>query len=337
MRLEKNCLPPVPVAQVPREPKQSGFIILMGMLMLVVGAAVWFGNVGNMQAEMMEITQENAHSRELQKIKEKMLVYTMFQPEIFGTPSNTTTFQTADKVPGPGYFPCPDSTGDGESNAPCGSGVSVVIGRVPVQISSRRFGFLDQTLGKESYWYAVDTRFLVQNADYNNFGGTEDVKLKRYSPLNTSEPDFSDLTTPPPPLLTLDGVTDIVMVLFYAGEPLSGQNRSSGGLDDYLDKLNNDGDGDFISTHSDTIGFNDNVLAITHAEWSAAVLARVSQDVNPVDNVPDLCSISATDPHWFNACNNVYKTGNDGTQCSWGSGGVDNQVGQGWRELLGCP
>ena len=315
--------------------QQGGFIVLMGMLMLVVGAAVWFGNIGNMRTEMMVITQENAQSRALQYLKSKMLAYAVFQPELFGTESGSTTLQTSDKVPGPGYFPCPDSNGDGVSNAPCGSGVPMVIGRVPVQISSRRFGFLDQVTDKSAYWFAVDSRFLVQNTDYNNAGAPLAFKLRRFSPLNTNEPDFTDLTTSE--LLTLDDRSGIVMVIFYAGEPLAGQNRNGGGVSDYLDKSNNDGDRRFISNHSDTTGFNDNVIAITYDEWRAAILARVSQDRDPVDNIPDLCSISETEPHWFNACYNDYKTGDDGTQCAWGGSEADNQVGQGWRGVLGCP
>ena len=307
---------------------QSGFIVLLGMLMLVVGASVWFGNVGNLRTEMMAIKQVNEQGRELQQVKDKMLAYAVFQPELFGTLSGTSTLQTSEKVPGPGYFPCPDATGDGESNAPCGSGSSVIIGRVPIQISSRFFGFLNQVTVKDSFWYAVDTRFLVQNTDYNNFGATAEVKSRRYAPLNVDDPVLASLT--------LDGVTDIVMVLFHAGDALSGQDRSSSAVSNYLEDENNDGDTAFITYHS-TARFNDTVIAITREEWNAAMLARVSQDINPVDNTPDLCAIPATDPHWFNACNNVYKTGSDGANCASDGSGMDNQLGQDWRSVLGCP
>jgi hypothetical protein len=355
MRLEKNCLPPVPVAQVPREPKQSGFIILMGMLMLVLGAAVWFGTASNIRSESMKIAVNEEHVNELYRLKDKMLTYAMFQPEIFRTHSGNYTALDQKDIPGPGYFPCPDSTGnDGVVDSPCGgSGASFVIGVVPKATSSRFFSFIDRPLDNSHFWYAVDTRFVTQNPDYYYDGA-----YKRFVPLNTASPVTASLT--------LDGVDDIVMVLFYSGGPVAGQNQSTAdvaNITSFLELENSNGDADFISvpTGLDRVNhtpFNDFVIPITRREWNGAMLSRVSMDADG-NNVPDLCVDPAVyvDPaapvdlsapvgpdgttvklHWFNDCFSVGTVGTQFLTCDDNSASTDeNLYGQGWRTVLGCP
>ncbi|WP_127471243.1 hypothetical protein [Thiomicrorhabdus aquaedulcis] len=308
--------------------KQSGFMVLLGMLMLVLGAAAWFGNVGNIRSETMQISMEKSHVNALKDIKDKMLMYAVMQPEIFRTASGATTALPVEQIPGPGYFPCPDTSGNGISNAPCGAGVSVVVGRVPSHISSRFFNFITRPVLQENYWFAVDSRFVVQNNDFNNFGAAGAFKSKRYAPLNSTEPATA--------ALTLDGVTDVVMVLFYTGSALAGQDRSSNTVTAFLELENADGDADFISTSANPAQFNDHVIAITRDEWNSALLTRVSQDVNS-DDIPDLCALPDDSAHWFNACNNIFKTASDGTLCAGVATDFDNQVGQNWRGVLGCP
>ena len=146
--------------RVSKQEKQQGFIILMGMLALVLGAAVWFGTISSVRTESMKIAIENENVNALYRVKDKMLTYAMFQPEIFRTSSSNTTPLSQEAIPGPGYFPCPDTTGDGVSDSPCaGSGVPFVTGVVPISISSRLFSFIDQPLESAKFWYAVDSRF----------------------------------------------------------------------------------------------------------------------------------------------------------------------------------
>lgn len=339
--------------------KQQGFIILMGMLALVLGAAVWFGTASSIRSESMQISIENENINALYRVKDKMLTYALLQPEIFRTSSSSTTPLAQEDIPGPGYFPCPDTDNDGVSNSPCaGSGVTFVTGLVPRSISSRVFSFIDQPLESGKFWYAVDSHFLTQNQDY-----FYNSAYKRFVPLNTQSPATASLT--------LDGATDIVMVLIYSGGPLSGQSQTDATLakiSDYLEQDNADGDANFISHYDDPapVGnnpkFNDYVIAITRSEWNAAMLSRISMDADG-NNVPDLCVDPAAAlpiSHWFNGCSYVGAapsyvdtsivepaTGlvpsNDtssllNTTCFQNAATTDeNLYGQGWRTVLGCP
>lgn len=339
--------------------KQQGFIFLIGLLVLVLGAGVWFGTVANLQSNGMQIEKKNEHIRELQRIKERMLTYAVMQPEIFRTNSGSTAVRAQEDIPGPGYFPCPDVNGDGDSDAPCGgTGVMFVTGLVPQSVSSRFFTFMDKPQEANRYWYAVDSRFLTQNLDYF-YGGVS----KRFVPLNRASPPLASLT--------LDGRNDIVMVLIFAGDEVQGQNQSVLSANNFLDLENGDGDADFISTFNDKERYNDHVIAITRTEWNAAVLSRVSKDVmsgitvgTVGDNVPDLCdTISVNDAHWFNGCSytggapsfvdvldpakkegvplDVPLTNTSpllNVTCWRNDVSIDeNMYGQGWRRDLNCP
>lgn len=320
--------------------KQSGFIMLAGLLVLVLGAALWFGTVSNMRSESIKISMQNEHADDLKRIKELMLAYAVMQPEIFATDSGSTVRRNQVDIPGPGYFPCPDINGDGTSDAPCGgSGVTFVEGLIPESISSRNYTFLDRHEDVGKYWYAVDSRFLTQNTD---FGTT-----RRFVPLNRASPATASLT--------LDGRTDIVMVLMYSGEPLAGKSQGSPSLANianFLEQDNADSDANFISVFDDPAPvannptFNDFVIPITREEWNAAVLSRVSQDEmtgttvgSAPDNVPDLCNtVATTDFHWFNDC--IYNSpGNiPPFACTYlPTATGDNLYGEGWRTDLGCP
>jgi len=322
--------------------KQQGFIILMGMLALVLGAAVWFGTVNNIQSNSIKISLQDENLRELQRIKDRMLAYAVLQPEIFRTDSGSTVPRAQEDIPGPGYFPCPDTDGDGNSNAPCGGvGSTVVIGLVPESVSSRHFTFIDEPLEANQYWYAVDSRFLTQNSEYYY-----DLSYKRFVPLNRASPAIASLTLDDDPLTTDDDArtTDIVMVLFYAGPPVGNQNQSVIAPGNFLELENSDGDADFITTSANPLTFNDYVIPITRTEWNAAVLSRVSIDLitgvtagTTPDRVPDLCdSVAVTDLHWFNDCKHI------GTvppfTCTFNTVNTDeNLYGQGWRTDLSCP
>lgn len=323
--------------------KQSGFIMLAGLLVLVLGASLWFGTISNMRTESMKISMQNEHVLELKRIKGRMLAYAVMQPEIFATKSGLTVRLPQADIPGPGYFPCPDVNGDGDSDAPCGGGgVAFVMGLVPESISSRNYTFLERHEDVGKYWYAVDSRFLTQNTDFK-----VGSKNKRFVPLNRASPATASLT--------LDGRTDIVMVLMYSGEALSGQSQSSPSLSNvanFLEEDNSNNDVSFISVFDDPtpVGrdskFNDYVIPITRAEWNAAVLSRVSQDEmtgttvgSAPDNVPDLCNtVATTDLHWFNDC--VYNSSGNVPPfaCTYiPSAPGDNLYGEGWRTELGCP
>jgi len=347
--------------------KQSGFIVLMGMLALVVGAGIWFGTLGNLRSNTMSIQQNDSGINQLKRIKEKMLTYAVLYPEL-----NEDNDAIVDE-PGVGYFPCPDENGDGESQttvAPftCGRDALVndelfVLGMVPHKISSRFFSFLDTSLDSHLFWYAVDARFLSFNMLF------ADTTADLYAPLNVNTSSLvKDRLNNDVAPFTVDGQDEIVMVLFYAGKPLEGQSRPSIDPADYLEQniiYNASGVSttdtgtlitglthDFTTSGNDPDTFNDYVITITRAEWKAAVLSRVSQDLmnvnlgpgSPPDGVPDLCdSVSTGVQHWFNECS--YDTTSPNFNNAPFPSGLcsstvvtpnENISGQNWRSII-CP
>ncbi len=340
------------IAPVLKASKQSGFVILMALLVLVLGAAAWYGSIGGKKSESMKSDLQTEHMANLQHIKERMLAYALLNPEIFDAADTST--------PGPGYFPCPDPWGLGKTGTGMYCSDSYMndmytIGWVPQKIGKRNFSFLSssQKIENRRYWFAVDTRFLVDGNRYDhrtisnrfaplniNTPSLVDASLSRWPARDADDPRYCNQTpasnnapgcVPP---LTLDGKGDIVMVLFYAGEPLGKKQerrhtrmtQASSNIRMYLEQPSSaysttiKGPGTFISKGNGTDPFNDSVIAITRDEWNAAMLSRVAKDVdrdldgnglldaeedidgdgfpdgNPVpDGVPDLCVLVDAD------------------------------------------
>lgn len=318
----------------PVKSKQFGFVVLMSLLLLVVGASIWFVTSGNIRSETIKLSNQSKHISDLQKIKERMLTYAVLQPELFATGFILgSTF-----IPGPGYFPCPDTSNDaaGEMDASCGNDVTnnVVVGMIPNKDTARFFTFNSNPREQARYWMALDPRYAVVNTAYNNVGGSG-FAVQRYAPLNSNDPSLASLT--------LDGVGDYVMVLMYSGEPLAGQNQANTGgtVDNFLELENSNGNTNFISVGPNRRLFNDYVIGITREEWRAVMLSRVTDDINQ-DDVPDLCvslnepTLGVVDtPHWFEACNSLTPVGaNCPTELAFDD---NNPLGQNWRAVLGCP
>jgi hypothetical protein len=309
--------------------RQSGFVILMGLLILVLGAAAWYGSVGGKKSESMKASFQGEYVANLQHVKERMLTYAILHPEIFDKGSIFN--------PGIGYFPCPDTSGDGVSNTgpACSQSRSLyALGWVPQKMSKKSFSFLStsQKVENKRYWFAVDTRFLADAKKYHYDSFT------RFAPLNIKTPSLVDTTgnsncddTPGNPItakcvppLTLDGQQDIVMVLFYAGDTSTDKytfrdladKLAAEKIQNYLEQPSMNipshsasypaKTGVFISKSNGVDPFNDYVIAITREEWNAAMLSRVAKDANR-DGVPDLCEIpldvQTNDKNsWFDDC-----------------------------------
>ena len=293
-----------------KKTKQQGFIILMGMLALVLGAAVWFGTLGSVRSNTMAIQQNDIHINHLKRIKEKMLTYAVLHPEIYSDSVN---------VPGIGYFPCPDQNGDGAIDAPdspCGTDALgtnelFTMGMVPFKIGTRNFSFIDSLSDNHLYWYAVDSRLVNSSARFAT------ATSQRFSTINNELEPLVQIEAAvlaaagipdPGPIapMTLDGKDQIVMVLFYAGPPLAGQTRPSNNPADYLEQpaivAGLPLDFQSVGVNPDT--FNDYVIPITRREWESAMLSRVSRDINPEDTIPDACDLLAPvqPADWFEEC-----------------------------------
>lgn len=303
---------------------QSGYALLVFILLLI--GSVSFPLISYVKA--LNDSNKNgvatAKIADLTQVKKNLLTYAALVPELNSTDSSNVPYAD-DRVPGPGYLPCPDTDGDGASNAPCGAGVNWVVGRVPVRITSRNYSFINNVKGahEELIWYAVDARYVIQNSDYNN------PPIQRYAPLNPGNPGASNH------VLTLNGENDFVAILFYANAPLVGQSRTSNSISDYLEGENADGDADFVSQAS-TSNFNDLVIGIRHSEWVSEMRKRVQPQVaslcNPLNLDPDA-------PHWFNSCHN--DDGGGGTICpdDGDTATLSNPVGSDWRNdsVANCP
>ena len=118
--------------------KQSGFIVLTIMLMLVLGATVFFGTAEMLRSTSMQIESQQSQIEQLHRVKGKMLSFAALFPEIYAS----------DGQPGPGYFPCPDEDFDGNMEPNCGINAAgdqqlFVWGNVPYKIQARNFAFLD--------------------------------------------------------------------------------------------------------------------------------------------------------------------------------------------------
>lgn len=309
---------------------QQGFIILMVMLMLALGASVWFGTGQMLRSNSMMIEREKINIEQLHRVKERMLAFAALFPEIYAS----------DGLPGPGYFPCPDENFDGNMENSCGLDASndqelYVIGNVPYKIQNRNFTFLDSDMDNRKFWFALDSRFVYQSQHYAYSTG------RRFPELNINmDLDVDPPTGPDVPALTLDGKDEVVMVLFYSGAPISGQNRGVNNITNYLEQppVIAEQTIDFISTGTTPAIFNDYVISITREEWRSAVLSRIGRDQDD-NNRPDLCDNPAP-PAWFEKCTYVNSPGSNPSNGSGfddcNTGTVDNFVGQDWRTVLGC-
>ncbi|MDG6774552.1 hypothetical protein QCB45_09425 [Thiomicrorhabdus sp. ZW0627] len=306
---------------------QKGFMVLMILMMLALGTAVWFGTLGEIRSNSMKLESEDRNLSQLKAIKDRMLAYAILHPEIYSDES---------VVSGVGYFPCPDTDNDGNPNEPCGyvSGTNqlYVIGRVPTRIANHFFSFIDSSVDSSRYWFAVDSR-LVNSHSFYQFNSAS-----RIPEINTTlTHEVKDLSNKDVPPLLVDGKDDIVMALFYAGAPLAGQSRPSNNIADYLEQpsstLGYNINFQSIGVNPNT--FNDYVITITRNEWEAAILSRVTQDTFPQDGTPDLCnSITDNTEHWFNECAYTNPVNRPIFACNGTA--LNNLGGQGWRNIV-CP
>ncbi|VAW47887.1 hypothetical protein MNBD_GAMMA04-1289 [hydrothermal vent metagenome] len=324
--------------------KQSGFIILMGLLILVLGAATWFGTAGNLRSEGMKLSSQSDDVENLERIKDKMLTYALLYPGIFGDGNDT---------PGPGYFPCPDTTGDSQSNGGCVAGNALfVIGMVPQRIVARQFSFLSSNQENRRYWFAVDSRYLNRNPILGSLNSLTSSLVDTAGGAGfCNDPNVVPPVAGPLPAtcvapITLDGRGDIVMILFYAGDPLNQQRGNlaiapgfaNAHIGAFLEQPALPAIGapaNFVSVGANPDNFNDRIVTITREEWNATMLSLVAMDANN-DGVVDLCTIpdgAVGAQSWFNRCS---QTPFDQPNNPCIPAAIGNLEGQGWRFVLGC-
>ena len=152
----------------------------------------------------------------------------------------------------PGQLPCPEDTSligtpnEGSSLSACNSALPVV-GRLPW----RSLGLGDIRDGNgDKLWYVLSPGF-------------------RNTPINSTTVGQ----------LAVNGNSNAaVAIIFSSGSPLSGQNRSTLAVPNYLDLTNSDGDINFVTTG--VVGvFNDVSILVTQAELFQLIERRILREV----------------------------------------------------------
>lgn len=334
-----------------KQPQQSGFIMMVMIVIMVVGAAAYFGGVGENLFKKNLTTDQLNRMKELQDIKEKLLEFALQHDQIYSTVlKKTPNFYPANQVPGPGYLPCPDNVAtelpDGQMSNNCKSGLTTkngfIHGFLPDEIKGRNFFFTQEffkpfnttNMNAKRFYYVVHEQFVVNNPDYSNTINATSTNMNRFAPLNNQF--FPDSLT----LLSLDGSRHYIALLISPGKPQTfpdgpTQNQSNPAPQNFLDygvedpdksgnlvkingnvNLDNSVDGQFYNrsrfNNVDGVGVNDVIIGITLQEWQEAVRRRV-------ENQKDwLCNqIDSGAPVWFNAYHPI-----------------TNPVGGGWREIV---
>ncbi|MDG6774777.1 hypothetical protein QCB45_10575 [Thiomicrorhabdus sp. ZW0627] len=295
---------------------------MLFIVVVVIVAALWVSTKHQSLISVFKNEELDQELYALKQVRKRLLNFATLQPEIYMTDSGSGNLEGSDKIPGVGYFPCPDLDGDGQTTGVednCGNpllpasaepqktgfvpdpylnvglgscnGAGVCTGYVPREISTYNIYFAPA--GR--YFYFLDERFSTQNTNYNNVGG---VGPKRYAPLYpnrlggdplsaTSSTDSFD------PVLTLNGVGGYVAIIIDAG-------------DDGLDAANNDGDYNFVSGTpdlSDSEGA-DQIVGITYEDWIALMAHRVCVEKGRIEGVDaDYTDIDHALPHWYNDYN----------------------------------
>jgi type II secretory pathway pseudopilin PulG len=194
---------PAAFRNVPRRRQQNGIALLIMLVLLVMGTLSFFLSRSN--AAQLRAERDRKTAAALAQAKEALIGYALsyrdtHAGEVFG------------------YFPCPDTDGDGSaetalgaSGATCGATAQdAVVGLLPY----RTLGLPDLRDGNgECLWYAV-------SADYK-------ASMSKATPLNWdtqgqfSIQDANGVTMAAPD----DPNGGAAIVIFAVGEPLSNQSR----------------------------------------------------------------------------------------------------------------
>jgi hypothetical protein len=225
--------------------KQRGFSLVYFLILLGIasGAGLMYLKPN---AQTLKFNNQQKQLDLLQQAKSNLLIYSINLPEILITNTSSVFFPN-DRVASPGYLPCPDSNNDGAMNTPCGQGTNFTAGKLPQGIHSRYVQF---NSSNTPIYYVVDSRYVIQNSDYNN------PPTQRYAPLNPNSPGDG--------FLRLGNQTNIVAFIFI-----------------------DENDFNHFLTDATTGQFNRPTLAatITHNEWHNMLLQRLTPHSNKLCNL----------------------------------------------------
>lgn len=278
--------------------RQDGYILMILLILLITSSAGLAYGLITPQSLKSQVLHKNL--AQLNQAKQRLIIHAQSSPEIYATDSNGK-FLPPQTLPSPGYLPCPDTDNDGASNTPCGQGQDIIIGRLPNTLATRHFRLLEHPANEPFIWYIVDSRYVIQNADYNN------PPLKRYTPLNSHIPGEGRIT--------LDNQSNLIALLIMPKDAQQPPSLDPGQLNNLSD----------INTHYFERR-QDLVVALSHSEWRSAIEQRIQLEK------ATLCQIPPDQAHWFNRCNNTQGAGTE--HCDNQLLQNENSTGANWREWL---
>ena len=212
--------------------KQSGFILIIVLVVLVLGASTYFvSSTKNFSWKRQHADTLNSIA-ELNMVKHQLLLYASNFSELY---ANTALASNVAKgmQPSPGYLPCPFVIGGTGMSGSCesyvvdpsgGAGPGFVAGFLPPRITNRKFHF------KGDYWppvtpvpaggnaltdyvILIDERFVVRNSNYS-FNVLAGTPTNRFAPLNDNLTGFSPSNLEPPVLrLNDDGKNYVALIV----------------------------------------------------------------------------------------------------------------------------
>lgn len=235
--------------------KQNGIALLAFALLLVVGLSTIL--VNKLETNTTFYERQNQNTEVLIQAKQALLGYIINYPEI-------------NAGVGPGFLPCPDRDGDGDTDAgACSEGGNTNIGLLPYE-TLEASELLDASGGR--LWYVLS----------NNFRNNPQL-----SPFNSETVENAGGGT-----LTVDSNSDIAAIIIAAGEPVDSQNRNisisvankaNTLVNEYLEDDNFDLDNSFVSESGGE--FNDRMIYITRQEIMQLVEKRVlAEAANTMSN-----------------------------------------------------
>lgn len=159
----------------------------------------------------------------------------------------------------PGELPCPDTNNDGQSDPPCDSTGSQIIGRLPWR-TLRTAELLDGS--GERLWYSVSNKFKNDSPS---------------EPLNSNTQGQLTVTGTSP-------ADSVIAVVFAPGPALAGQSRTAPNLNNvtqYLEGENANFDVTFTTAEKST-AFNDRLIALTPSTFFPQIEMRVTREARSI-------------------------------------------------------
>jgi hypothetical protein len=277
---------------------QQGLILSLIVFWLFLISLILLLNLRPTTAQLTWQAQ-NKQIVHLAWTREQLWQFSQQTPQLYATDTNGR-FYDANRIPSPGYFPCPDTNNNGQSNAPCGQGQAIAIGRLPKNIATRSINFTPYHIPEFSLGYAVDSRYVIQNSDYHN------PPIQRFAPLNVIYPGEAGLQN-------LQGQPSVALIFIIPADEDFNQEIWHQAVQQ-------------SPQHPDRQAFNDRFplqQALTLEQWQDRMQSQVASFS------ATLCQLAPDQPHWFNACTNPQQpTPNCPNQQP------ANPTGSDWRALL---